>query len=115
MVEIWHNPRCTKSRQTLKLLQERGVEPEVIRYLEQPPDADRIAAVLKMLGVEARQLMRRKEALYKSLGLKDDALDEPALIAAMADNPILIERPVVIAGGRAAIGRPPEAVLEILA
>ncbi|WP_425405594.1 arsenate reductase (glutaredoxin) [Hwanghaeella sp.] len=112
-VTIYHNPRCSKSRQTLALLQDKGIEPEIVEYLKTPPSADEIAAILKKLGIEARSLMRTKEAVYKELGL-DAVTDEKALIAAMAENPVLIERPVVIKGSKAALGRPPEQVLEIL-
>jgi len=112
-VTIWHNPRCSKSRQTLQLLTERGIEPEVVEYLKTPPDAKEIKSVLKMLGKTPRDLMRVKEKAYGELGLKAET-DDGRLIAAMAENPVLIERPVVIKDGRAAIGRPPEAVLDIL-
>jgi len=111
---IYHNPRCSKSRQTLDLLRGRGIEPTVIEYLSDPPDAATIAALLDLLGLEPRQLMRKGEAVYQELGLADASLDRDALIAAMAANPILIERPVVVANGKAAIGRPPESVLDIL-
>ena len=113
-VTIYHNPRCSKSRQTLQLLQERGVEARVIEYLKTPPSAAELDAILKQLDLEPRQLMRRQEAAYKELGLDDAALSREELIAAMVDNPILIERPVVLANGRAALGRPPENVLAIL-
>ncbi|MCR9220209.1 MAG: arsenate reductase (glutaredoxin) [Alphaproteobacteria bacterium] len=113
-VTIYHNPRCSKSRQTLQLLQEQGVEPEIALYLESPPDAAAIRELIGKLGLAgAREMMRTKEAVYRALGLKD-VDDEAALIAAMAENPILIERPIVVSGGAARIGRPPEAVLEIL-
>ncbi len=110
---LWHNPRCSKSRQTLALLRERGIEPEVIEYLKTPPDTQTLAEVLRKLGVGARDLMRRGEAVYRAADL-DTVDDEARLIAAMAAEPILIERPILIAGDRAAIGRPPEAVLDIL-
>ena len=114
-VTIYHNPRCSKSRETLALLKEKGVEPQVVLYLETPPDAATIKQLLKMLGMSSpRALMRQKEDLYKSLNLADDSLDEAALIQAMVENPKLIERPIVVHGGKARIGRPPEAVLEIL-
>lgn len=113
-ITIYHNPRCSKSRQTLTLLQDKGLEPEVVEYLKTPPSAEQLDAVLKQLRLEPRQLMRRKEAPYKDLGLDDPGLDRAALIAAMVANPILIERPIVVTGGKAALGRPPEAVLEIL-
>jgi arsenate reductase len=113
-IRIFHNPRCSKSRATLALLQERGIEPEIRLYLENPPNAGELRVILGKLGLTARQLMRTGEAEFRELGLSDESLDEQALIAAMAANPRLIERPIVLADGRAAIGRPPEAVLDIL-
>ena len=113
-VTIYHNPRCSKSRQTLQLLRDRGIEPQVIEYLKTPPDAATLDGFLGKLGMEPRQLMRRKEAPYKELNLGDDSLSRTALIAAMVDNPILIERPIVVKGEKVALGRPPESVLEIL-
>lgn len=113
-ITIYHNPRCSKSRQTLKLLQERGVDVDVVEYLKDPPDAAQLGHILELLGLEPRQLMRTGEAAYKDNNLGDENLDRDALIAAMVANPILIERPIVIAGGKARIGRPPESVLEIL-
>lgn len=111
--EIWHNPRCSKSRQTLALLEERGVAPEVRLYLENPPNAKTLDNVLRMLDREPRDLMRRSEAPYKELGLDDAKKTRRELIAAMVENPILIERPVVIHGDQAALGRPPENVLAL--
>ncbi len=113
-VTIYHNPRCSKSRATVKLLEERGIAFETIEYLKTPPDAETLDGLLDMLGMEPRDLMRRKEAPYRENGLDDRGLGRGALIAAMIANPILIERPIVVAGGKAALGRPPEAVLEIL-
>ena len=113
-VTIYHNPRCSKSRQTLQLLRDRGVEPEIVEYLQSPPSAAELRDILRLLGLAPRALMRRKEAPYKALGLDDDGLDRAALIRAMVENPILIERPIVVTNGQAALGRPPEAVLEIL-
>ena len=113
-VTIYHNPRCSKSRQTLALLNERGLEIDIVEYLKTPPDAATLAGLLVGLGLEPRQLLRKTEAAYKELGLDDPALDRAALIAAMVETPILIERPIVVAGARVALGRPPEAVLEIL-
>lgn len=113
-VKIYHNPRCGKSRQTLQLLQERGVEPEIIEYLKTPPSAEELNDILQKLGMEPRELMRKKEAEYKTGGLNDETLDRQALISGMVNHPILIERPIVVANGKAAIGRPPEAVLAIL-
>ncbi|MBR9653109.1 arsenate reductase (glutaredoxin) [Thalassovita aquimarina] len=111
MITIWHNPRCSKSRQTLALIEDRGVT--IRKYLEDAPSADEIRAARDALGVEAIEMMRVKEARFKDLGLsKND--DDEALIAAMAENPVLIERPIVFSGDKAAIGRPPEAVLDIL-
>lgn len=113
-VTIYHNPRCSKSRQTLQLLSEQGVETEVINYLDTPPTAAELERILKMLGLEPRELMRQKEAEYAELGLDDPTLSRSALIAAMVQHPRLIERPIVIRGKQAAIGRPPEKILEIL-
>ena len=112
-ITIWHNPRCSKSRQTLKLLEDRGVDPEIRRYLEDSPSAQEIRDVLKQLGIGADKLVRRQEKLFKELTL-DSQSTEDELIEAMASHPKLIERPVVITPNGAALGRPPEAVLEIL-
>ncbi|WP_017803229.1 arsenate reductase (glutaredoxin) [Winslowiella toletana] len=115
MVTIYHNPRCSKSRETLALLQNRGVAPQVLLYLETPPDLATLKTLLKQLGMNsARELMRNKEEIYKTLQLADATLSETQLMQAMIDNPKLIERPIVVAGGQARIGRPPEQVLEIL-
>ncbi|MEQ1739984.1 MAG: arsenate reductase (glutaredoxin) [Methyloglobulus sp.] len=113
-VKIYHNPRCTKSRQTLQLLKDKGVEAEVVEYLKTPPSTDELADILEKLGMEPRDLMRKQEAEYKGNGLDNSALDRQALISGMVANPILIERPIVVANGKAAIGRPPENVLGIL-
>jgi arsenate reductase len=112
MTTIYHNPRCSKSRQTLALLGEHGVEPEVIEYLETPPSAAELKQILSMLGIGPRDLLRRKEA--GEAGLNDPAMDDDALIEAMVANPIVIERPIVVNNGKAAVGRPPESVLDIL-
>jgi arsenate reductase len=112
-ITIWHNPRCSKSRNAEKLLEEQGIEAEVFKYLETPPSKEEIAKVLKMLGISARELMRTKEDIYKELGLKDVG-DEEKLIEAMAEHPKLIERPIVIKDGKAAIGRPIEKIIELL-
>lgn len=114
MVRIYHNNRCSKSRATLALLEERGCKVEVINYLETPPDAAELAELLKQLGMRPRDLLRTGETDYQSLGLADPSLGDAALIAAMATHPKLVERPIVVANGRAALGRPPEAVLAIL-
>lgn len=110
---IWHNPRCSKSRQTLALLTDRGIDPTVVKYLETAPKTSEITAVLTALNIPAIKLMRTSEKLFKDLNLSKD-MEDADLITAMVQNPILIERPVVINGDRAALGRPPEAVLEIL-
>lgn len=112
-VTIWHNPRCSKSRAALNLLEERGITPQVRRYLDDPPDAAELRAALDLLGVPAMALVRKGEAEFRAAGLTQDSPDAEA-IAAMVAHPKLIERPVVFANGKARIGRPPEAVLEIL-
>ncbi|MDT8345633.1 MAG: arsenate reductase (glutaredoxin) [Thermohalobaculum sp.] len=112
-VTIWHNPRCSKSRATLALIEARGIAPRVRLYLQEPPDAAELAEVLRRLRVAAPGLIRKGEPEYRALGLSGQS-DDATLIAAMAAQPKLIERPVVIVGRRAALGRPPEAVAEIL-
>lgn len=112
-LKIYHNPRCSKSRQTLALLRESGHAPEIVEYLSNSPTPAEIKKMLKMLGMSsARQLMRTGEQIYKDLGLKSID-DEAALISAMSENPKLIERPIVIKDGKAAVGRPPESVLSL--
>lgn len=113
-ITIYHNPRCSKSRQTLQLLQEHGVEPEIVLYLEHPPTKKQLQELLKKLGIDARQLLRKGEDEYKSNGLDNPALSEAALIAAMVEHPRLIERPIVVKGAHAVLGRPPENVLQLL-
>lgn len=113
-VVIYHNPRCSKSRQALELLRARGIEPRVVEYLKTPPDRSRLETILKLLGLEPRELMRKGEAPYAENRLDDPALDRRQLLEAMVRHPILIERPIVLAKGRAALGRPPETILEIL-
>ena len=113
-VTIYHNPRCSKSRETLALLRDHGVEPEVVEYLKDPPSAEVLSDLLTRLGLEPRALMRRKETEYAEMGLDDPSLSRDALIAAMVAHPRLIERPIVVKDGKAALGRPPHAVLEIL-
>lgn len=112
-VTIWHNPRCSTSRSTLSLLEQHGLDPEIVEYLKTPPSVEELKSVLKKLRMKPRDLMRKKEALYKELGLDDEALNDDRLVQAMAENPILIERPVVLFGQRAALGRPPENVLDL--
>ncbi|WP_028024689.1 arsenate reductase (glutaredoxin) [Enterovibrio calviensis] len=114
-VTIYHNSRCSKSRQTLALLTERGIEPEIVAYLDTPPSIDTIKTLLSQLGFESpREMMRTKEDIYKELNLGDSSVTDEQLIVAMAANPKLIERPIVVANGKAAMGRPPENVLDIL-
>ena len=113
-ISIWHNPRCSKSRQTLQLLKEKGIEPTVYLYLEEKPDAAAIETVLKQLDITPRELLRNSEDAYKEQNLKDKTLTDDVLIHAMAVEPKLIQRPVVINGNQAKLGRPPEQVLEIL-
>ena len=112
-VKIWHNPKCSKSRNAAVLLEEKGVDAEVVKYLDTPPNKEEIREVLKMLGMGARELMRTKEDIYKELDLKNEN-DEEKLIEAMVENPKLIERPIVIKDGKAAIGRPIENIIELL-
>ncbi|KUJ84258.1 arsenate reductase (glutaredoxin) [Microbulbifer flavimaris] len=114
MWTIYHNPRCSKSRQTLQLLQDNGVEPEVVLYLETPPDAGTLSDLLKKLGIGARDLLRTGETAYKELKLKNMELTDAQLIEAMVANPKLIQRPIVVHDDRAVLGRPPENALELL-
>lgn len=111
---IYHNPRCSKSRQALELLSEHNITADVVKYLETPPDAAELRKIINMLGIPAHELLRKKEAEFKQSGLDKTALDDEAVINAMTRYPKLIERPVVIHNGKAIIGRPPEKVLEIL-
>ena len=113
-VTIYHNPRCSKSRKALEILHEKGLDVEVIEYLKTPPDKQTLERLLTGLGLEPRQLMRTGESVYKELGLDNPVLSRDDLIDYMINNPILIERPVVVEGSRVVIGRPPENVLEIL-
>jgi arsenate reductase len=114
MVQILHNPRCSKSRTTLQLLKDNGVEPEIILYLDTPPDVSQLTAILGKLNMQPRDLMRKGQSEYKAMGLDNQQLSDDQLIAAMVKTPILIERPIVLANAKASIGRPPESVLEIL-
>ncbi len=113
-ITLYHNPRCSKSRATLQLLQSNGHEPTIIEYLTTPPTEQELAQIIAMLGIRPRDLMRKNEEAFKTNALDDPELSDEQLIAVMVANPILIERPVVVTNGRAAIGRPPESVLEIL-
>lgn len=113
-ITIFHNPRCSKSRQTLSILEQQGISPEVVLYLETPPDADQLNAILGKLGINARDLLRKGEQEFKDNNFKDPSLTEEQLINFMCEFPRLIERPIVVNGEKARIGRPPESVLEIL-
>jgi len=112
-VVIYHNPRCSKSRATLELLREHGVEPRVIEYLKTPPSRDELRALLDWLGVPAEQLVRKGEEAYKA-HFSGKTMSEAQWIDAMVEHPVLIERPIVVRGSRATIGRPPEKVLDLL-
>ena len=113
-LQIYHNPRCSKSRETLDLLRSRGLEPQVIEYLKEPPDERMLEQLLRQLGLEPRELMRQQEDLYTELGLDKGAQTRQELIRLMVEHPILIERPIVVCGEHARLGRPPARVLEIL-
>lgn len=111
---LYHNPRCSKSRQTLALLRERGHEPQIIEYLQSPPDQSTLRGLLDKLAISPQALLRKGEKIAQELGLNAPGTDDETVIAAMLEHPILIERPILVAGDQARIGRPPEAVLEIL-
>jgi arsenate reductase (glutaredoxin) len=113
-VTIYHNPKCSKSRQTLILLGEKGITPTIIEYLKNPPTAEKLKEILSLLGIAPRDLMRKKENEYEDLRLENSSLSDKDLIDFMVKHPILIERPIVVANGKAALGRPPEQVLGIL-
>jgi len=113
-VTIYHNPRCSKSRQTLQLLRDHGVEPRIVEYLNEPPAAEQLDEILELLGFEPRQLLRTGESAYLEAGLDDMSLSREQIIRLMVKHPIVIERPVVVVDGKAAVGRPPENVLSIL-
>ena len=113
-ITIYHNPRCSKSRQTLELIKSRGHEPKVIEYLKNPPSAQELEHILGLLGCGPRDLMRSNESEYQEHGLDNESLSRKQLIDAMTEHPILIQRPIVLANGTAAIGRPPEQVLDII-
>ena len=113
-VTIYHNPRCSKSRQTLELLRSRGLEPDIVEYLKTPPGKSELTGILALLGMGPRELMRKKEAAYKDNGLDAADLPDGQLLEAMIEHPVLMERPIVLANGKAAIGRPPENVLDII-
>ena len=113
-VVIYHNPRCSKSRLGLQLLHDQGIEPEIITYLDAPPSVEELTRILNLLGLEPREAMRRKEQEYKDNGLGNDSLSREELITAMVAHPRLIERPIVVSGDKAVIGRPTEKILEVL-
>jgi len=113
-VTIYHNPRCSKSRQTLELLQQKGIEADVVEYLETPPDADQLEHILALLSLDPRELLRTNEAEYREQGMDNPDLTRRQLIDLMVQYPKVIQRPIVIKDGKAAIGRPPETILEIL-
>lgn len=113
-VTIYHNPRCSKSRQTLELIRNKGIDPEIVEYLVTPPSANKMKQLLAMLDMQPEQIMRKGEAIYKELGLKEASLNKTELIKTLVENPKLIERPIVVNGDKAALGRPPENVLDIL-
>jgi arsenate reductase len=114
VIEIFHNPQCSKSRATLALLADRGIRPRIVDYLSDPPDAATLGRIADLLGGDPRVIMRRDEPEYAALSLDDPAMERNRLLEILAANPRLIQRPIVLANGRAAIGRPPEAVLDIL-
>jgi arsenate reductase len=114
MVTLYHNPRCSKSRQTLALLEDHGITPNIVLYLETPPDQATLARLVKQLGISPRELLRKGEDAYKTLNLANPDLSDDELLAAMAAHPKLIERPIVVNGNRAVLGRPPQNALQIL-
>ena len=113
-ITFYHNPRCSKSRQALELLRARKVEPEIVEYLKSPPSLAELDRILKLLKLEPRALMRKQESVYQDLALSDESLDRHSLLQAMVEHPILIERPIAVGNGRAALGRPPENVLDVI-
>ena len=114
-VVIYHNPKCSKSRETLQILQDNNIKPEIIDYLEDPPTTQKLKEIIAMLAVSARDLVRSGESEYKDAGLDDDRLSDNDIIEAICQNPVLLQRPIVISNNRAIIGRPPGRVLEIIA
>lgn len=114
MITIYHNPRCSKSRQTLELLKSKGEEVKIIEYLKTPPSFEELDGILKKLKMEPQEIVRKKEEVYEKLGLKDKSLSRSQWIEILLKNPVLIERPIVLKGSKAALGRPPEKALEIL-
>jgi len=113
-VTLYHNPRCSKSRQALELLLGRNVAPEIVEYLKTTPSVAELERILLLLAMDPRALMRKKESVYKELGLDDKSLDRRSLVQATVEHPILMERPIAVTSARAALGRPPENVLDVL-
>ena len=114
-IVIYHNPRCSKSRATLELLQERGIEPEIVEYMKEPPDKETLAHLVKLLGVSPRELLRTNEQVYKDAGLDEEDLSDEDILDALSQCPTILQRPIVVVDDeKAAIGRPPESVLDIL-
>lgn len=113
-ITLYHNPRCSKSRRALELLRERAIEPEIVEYLSTPPSIAELDRILTLLDLAPRELMRRRESVYRDLALDDESLDRHSLLQAMAEHPILIERPIAVRGDRARLGRPPENVLDLV-
>ena len=111
---IYHNPRCSKSRQTLHIIEDNDIEPKIILYLEEPPDIKTLSKIIKLLGVKPRDLLRTNEVEYKALNLEDKDIDDLEIIKLMSQNPKLIERPIVLSDNEAIIGRPPENVLSLI-
>jgi arsenate reductase len=112
---IYHNPRCSKSRETLQILEDNNASPEIIEYLEQPPNAQELSRIIGMLGISARDLLRSTEQVYQDAGLDDQSLSDEEIIEAICEHPALLQRPIVVVGNRAVIGRPPTRVLDIIA
>ena len=115
MTDIYHNPRCSKSRQTIALLEQNSIQANIIDYIKQPPNVATLETLVKQLAIAPRDLLRKGEAVYKELGLKDASLSDTVLLQAMSEHPKLIERPIVVHEGKAKLGRPPEDVLELFA
>ena len=112
---IYHNPRCSKSRETLQILEDNNARPEIIEYLDEPPSAQELSRIIGMLGISARDLLRSTEQAYSDAGLDDDSLSEEDIVNAICKHPSLLQRPIVVAGNKAVIGRPPVKVLDIIA